>query len=521
VNRKEVILALVLLTCFTFFVQWTGAEQRSFFSLILALNNDQSLSIDRYESLTPDKALYDGHYYSDKAPGLSFLGLPVYAVLNRMQNLNRPGLLLPYSIYMVSAFVVSIPATLLALLILRFLRRLGIAEGQAIAVTLAMALGTLAFPFSTLFFSHQTAALLAFASFYALFLAKRTGETERVLAPGLAPATAPARLLTLAGLLASASVFVEYPMAIMVIVLFFYALACVKNKRQVLFYILGGLPLAILLLAYNNAAFGHPLHFSYFYEVNTWAQVHQQGVLGLGLPRLDVLVTILAGARGLFTLSPVLVLAIFGLWRMLRTREWRTEAVLFATSFAVYLVMTSGYKVPPTDIWVPGPRFLIPVLPFLAAPLAFSLRRLRWLFIALAAVSVTIMFLVTAANPQVPPEVTNPLFQYWLPGFLDRSQLVNTLPALRFGISRGLSLLLLAGFLGLTGLFTLGAWLARHNPRRQSSILAAFAVVMLLAYLVLAFPIDLRQPFDVPPSLRGPTARATTGPTMEAYHVAV
>jgi 4-amino-4-deoxy-L-arabinose transferase-like glycosyltransferase len=505
VNRKELILVLFLLTCFTFFVQWSGAEQRSFFNLILAVHNDHSLQIDPYESSTPDKAFYDGHYYSDKAPGLSFMGVPVYAAINRMQNLARPGLLLPYIIYMVSAFVVSLPAALLSLFILRFLRRLGFGEAQAIVVTLVMALGTLAFPFSTLFFSHQTAAFFVFAAFYLLFVAK-TGQ---------AAGRKPARLLFGAGLLVGVSVLVEYPMALMAIVLLFYAVTCVSDKKTASAYIAGGVLPALLLMAYNYAAFGSPLRFSYFYEANTWAQVHQTGFLGLGMPQLDTFVTVLVGARGLFTLSPVLLLAVYGLWMMIRSREWRAEGVLFAVSFAIYLMMTSGYKVPPTDIWTPGPRFLVPVLPLLAAPLAFAARRWRWLFAALAALSVAIMFLLTAANPQVPPEVANPLLHYWLPGFLDRSQLVNTLPALRFGISKGLSVLMLGGAVGVAGLGVLCTWLARRNQRRQSLVLAAFAVVMVVIYLTLAFPINVLDPFDVPASLTGksgaaPTAAATS-----------
>ena len=495
-NRKEAVLLLFLLLCFTFFVQWSGAEQRSFFGLILALHNDHTLRVDNYADMTPDKALYNGHYYSDKAPGLSFLGLPVYAVANAMQNLSRPGLFLPYSIYMVSAFVVSLPSALLALLILRFLRRLGISEAHALAVTLVMALGTLALPFSTLFFSHQTAAFFVFAAFYALFTARS--------ATAAGGRSQPSRLLFIAGLLAGASVLVEYPLAIMAGLLLFYALTCVKDKRQALYYVLGGLPMALLLMLYNYAAFEHPLRFSYFYEVNTWAQVHQQGFLGLGAPRLSTLVTVLIGARGLFTLSPVLALALYGLWRMTRDKQWRAEGLLFAASFGVYLLMISGYKVPPTDIWTPGPRFLVPILPFLAAPLAFSLRRWLWLFVPLSATSVAIMLLVTAANPQVPPEVTNPLFQYWLPGFLDRSQLVKTLPVLRFGISRGLGVLLLAGAWGMALAFSAAIWLARRRPRRQSALLTCFVVAMLVTYFALAFPIDLRRPFDVPASLTGP-----------------
>jgi hypothetical protein len=294
--------------------------------------------------------------------------------------------------------------------------------------------------------------------------------------------------------------------------LLLYALTFVQPRRVVVSYLLGGLPPALALMAYNSAAFQHPLHFSYFYEANTWAQIHQQGFLGLGLPRLSTLATVLAGSRGLLTLSPVLILVFYGLWVMMRNDRWRAEGMLFLTSFSIYLLMTSGYKVPPTDIWVPGPRFLVPVLPFLAAPLAFSLPRLRWLFAPLAMVSVAIMFLVTASNPQVPPEISNPLFEWWLPGLLNRSQIVHSLPELRFGISRGLSLLLLAGEVGLAALSAVLACLLASKPHAQSAVLSTLAVLMLLAYLVIGFPIDLLRPFDVPASLLEPTAALPAGP---------
>ena len=314
-NRKELILLLFLLTTYTFFIQNSGAEQRSFLALTLSLHNEHSLIIDPYAEMTPDKAFYDGHYYSDKAPGLSLLSLPVYAVFNAMQDLGRPGLLLPYIIYLINCVVIALPSALLALLILRFLLRLGIRELHAYATTVTMALGTLAFPFATLFFSHGLSAFLVFGSFYTLYLAKTLehGGNRR-----------PARLL-LAGILSGAAVVCEFPMAIMALLLLIYALSFLTERKQALYYILGGVPLALLLFAYNSAAFGSPLRFSYFYEANTWAQVHQQGFLGLGVPNPNTLITVLFGPRGLFTLSPVLLLALYGFVVMLRQASLRAR----------------------------------------------------------------------------------------------------------------------------------------------------------------------------------------------------
>ncbi|WP_447406262.1 hypothetical protein, partial [Clostridium perfringens] len=37
-------------------------------------------AIDRYQTLTIDKAMFDGHYYLDKAPGMTLIALPAVAL---------------------------------------------------------------------------------------------------------------------------------------------------------------------------------------------------------------------------------------------------------------------------------------------------------------------------------------------------------------------------------------------------------------------------------------------------------
>lgn len=48
-------------------------------ALTRAIVDEGRLEIDSYYNETGDRAYYNGHYYTDKAPGLSFLALPVYA----------------------------------------------------------------------------------------------------------------------------------------------------------------------------------------------------------------------------------------------------------------------------------------------------------------------------------------------------------------------------------------------------------------------------------------------------------
>ena len=47
--------------------------------LTLTIVESEQLSIDNFAERTRDKALADGHFYADKAPGLSFLAIPAVA----------------------------------------------------------------------------------------------------------------------------------------------------------------------------------------------------------------------------------------------------------------------------------------------------------------------------------------------------------------------------------------------------------------------------------------------------------
>src|ERR1700690_1897401 len=44
--------------------------------------------IDRWHHTTGDRALYDGHWYSDKAPGLALFALPAYHVVHGLHLLS-------------------------------------------------------------------------------------------------------------------------------------------------------------------------------------------------------------------------------------------------------------------------------------------------------------------------------------------------------------------------------------------------------------------------------------------------
>jgi hypothetical protein len=96
-------------------------------------------------------------------------------------------------------------------------------------------------------------------------------------------------------------------------------------------------------------------------------------------------------------MTPLVALGVFGTVLMYR-RGLRAEAARIAVVALAFLVYNAGYVTPFGGV-TPGPRFLIPALPFLAVPLALAFRRLPLTTLAAAAVSAALMAAVTVTDP--------------------------------------------------------------------------------------------------------------------------
>jgi hypothetical protein len=312
-------------------------------------------------------------------------------------------------------------------------------------VILAIWLGTLAFPFSTIFFSHQlTAALLAFAFF--LLLKLRSREIEPTWRTGVMAGGA--------GFLMGFSVTTEYPVAILAAILSIYFLWVAarwklprKERAKILvFWILGGLVGGGILVAYNLAAFGKPFYLAYEalavpgspfpththgwvgFQLPNWSQFrHAVGAFML-FPPVGLLYVMVDGWR-VYACNPVLWFALPGLGVMVWKREWRAEGLLIAAMTAAYLLFIASYGTSIYD-WVGatylGPRHIIPLLPFFALPLYFGARSLRFLFYPLFAISVFYMLLATAIEPRMPTPFEIPARDFLLPDYLRGKFAENT-----------------------------------------------------------------------------------------------
>lgn len=419
-RRPEAALFALALGVYAYFYQAGGWNQNARFDLVRAVVERGTLRIDAYESNTGDKAQRDGHLYSDKAPGVSFTALPVYAVAHALGGEAREtDRFQARASYLCTVWAVAIPSALAVVALYRFLIEvLLLRPASSAAFTVAYAFGTLAFPYSTLLYSHQPAAAFAFLGFAILAWSRHRAET--LVDP---------RPLVAAGLALGWAVVIEYPALLTVAAVGVYALVSIRPRRRLAWPALGMAAALAVLFAYHAVAFGGPFDLPYSFSVQ---QPRHRGLfMGLVPPSLRVLRYLLVDEyRGLFYGSPWLLLAVPGAWRLVRDRRVRAEALVGVAVALLYLGLNASL----TDWhggWGMGPRHLVAVLPFLAI-LAAGVAAGGWgRAVAIVAwgaalVSIFLMLVGTSVKPEVPRVEERPFSAFLLPSFFEGRLAENT-----------------------------------------------------------------------------------------------
>jgi hypothetical protein len=436
---RALLVFLVALTCYGYFFSmlnnW-GSNSRM--NLIYALGDQRQVRIDDYHQNTGDKAHFEGHYYMEKSVGPSLLGLPFYVIFKSLVRLpplarlasgdkgpgalptldevyrryhlpvpgtpgaGHPPLYHAMALIFVTFFAVAVPSAILAAAVYLLADRFASAPANAVGLALAFGLGTPAFAYSNQLYQHQAGAFGAFVGFFVLW---RVIE-ER----------ASKRWLWLVGALFGCAAASEYVLAPILTLIVLSAGFRIRPHRDLLRIAGGAAPWVLATALYNLAAFGTPLPVGYRYSA------FAAGLFGFGRPSWESLYGItLSPYRGLFLLSPFLLLAPAGLYAMFRrdrrTRELSLTIIVICLALLCYNASYGNWAGGDSV----GPRYLVSSLPFLALPIVFVLNEARraWQNAAvtvLVILSIGEVWIQSLAAQAFPSEmVARPLLDYGLP----------------------------------------------------------------------------------------------------------
>jgi hypothetical protein len=377
----------------------TGWNVNSRFDLVFAVVDHHTLSIDAYHDTPPyetgDKAVYNGHYYSDKTIGLALLGVPAYAFIRAASSVvgHRPGVSITE--WMITRMTVAPAAALVVMLLAWLLMMLGALPRRAIVVAAGVFSGSMLFGYSTVFLPYVPGIAACFA---ALVL---------VLGPPLTLRRAAA-----AGGLLGMALILDLTFVIVVAIIGVLMVLRLRplgwrgaGTRIAATVAAAAIPLGVFA-AYCLRIFGS-LSIPYKYEYSDYFRTEMaKGVMGATAPKVNVMWFLaIHPYRGIFFWSPWVLVALAGcVWIARRDIACRPFAVAAAVAFVGYFLFNSGYY-----LWwggtAMGPRLMLPM--FAVVPLVLSVacraESPRWMWPTLAAtllVSVAMSLPVGMIDPQ-------------------------------------------------------------------------------------------------------------------------
>jgi len=472
--KAAFLLGAVTFFSSIYFYEGGGWNQNSRFDLLRAIVEQHTLRIDSYHDNTEDEAHFQGHYYSDKAPGLVFFAVPfamgartALRIVGVDPESNRGELALSY---LAAACAAALPAALAGMCLFFMGLRFGASPAGAGLGALVMCVGTPMWAYAGLFWAH---ALVGACVIFAFACTLKLGESSGGGADfgwGLA-----------VGLAAGWATVTEYPAAPVSVMLAFLALSQVWKRgaparwRAILGVGVGaGICLAVLA-GYLYASFGSIRPSYAYYDPNAFSFMRQQGYMGLTYPHPDRLLKLLFGcSRGLLFASPVLIAAPWGLWRLWKERPHRPAALVGAAIVAYYFLFSASFYWWKAGLTF-GPRYAGASIPLLCIGLVVAWEHAsdawRRALMALAVCGVFLALIVISTTSQLSMQDSCPIVHSTWGAFWSGQMAVNRVSMLTVKE---------AGSTGAYGAFNLGQLSGLHGLASLIPLLMGWGVAAVM-----------------------------------------
>lgn len=390
--RESVIIFTLFITC-AYYFQGGFSNVNTRLDLALSLLLENTFSIDTFHRNTIDKVLIDSHFYSEKAPGVSYL---IYLVLFPLSFFISSEIVLEniemanFILYLSTVVVSGGSTTIAALFFYKILKLLKLSEKNASIITLFTFLGSMLLPYSTTLFSHQISANLIIISFY-YYLKSRKNF----------------RMIPLFFLIVSFIPFFEFtltPVSMILLISFFIR----ENLKDYVKYIPIILVPLICILAHNYFSYGSVLSIGYDkLQGSPFETGMSRGFVGLSFPKVDVLIFLLFSFyKGFFIFNPICIYPIFNINGVLKGDKYLTYP-LFIIILILFLINSSYFYWQGGNCF--GPRHLVPLIPVWMILFSKSYSKNNGILLFLFLLSFSINFVGTSVDVFLPERILNPI----------------------------------------------------------------------------------------------------------------
>ncbi|MBS3055604.1 MAG: hypothetical protein J4452_03900 [Candidatus Aenigmarchaeota archaeon] len=465
-TSTEIKIFLIFFIIYAIFIHWNGWDENSRYFLTRAIVDEHRFEIDTFANQTSDRTVVDGHYYSDKDPGISMVASIPYGIFkfffhddSRKENqvfitntigkvsiydILNPGYFTLYSMAIVIIFTSVLFSSLTVVLLYKMTNFFTNKKKIKLLFAATAGLATTIFPYALVFTDNAMATFFALFGFYFLLKKKYENVEQK-------------KYSFFAGLCFGIGAITSIFIVIISFVAFIYLfISYNKKNRYLTVFILGFLLIFSVSLTYNFIIFKNPFVLYHFYidtNLFIFSQQHFYALWKEFIPEPYIFWRLLFDPyKGIFFYYPILLISVYGLYLMRKTMKPEILFIVLVLAFNIVLNSTVS-----SSWWGGGffgPRHLTYFVPFFLLPLIFVLdqkSKSKWIksiFVLTLAFSILVNFAglrkpaqeivgddkLRVAN-QYESKINsfeillNPLFDYYFPEFFNsgpRSRILET-----------------------------------------------------------------------------------------------